>query len=231
MNKMQCKNATLLGVTLFCFGLIELQAQTIKDIDGNIYKTITIGKQVWMKENLKSTKYIDGRAIPLVTDDNAWEALTTPGYCWNNNDEKTNKNKYGALYNWYTVSTNKLCPIGWHVPTDAEWTLLTTYLGGENIAGGKLKETDTIHWESPNNGATNISGFTAFPSGSRNHAGVFNYSGSNVMFFRSNGCWWSSTEQSVFAAYYRRLYNKLSEAYRSLSVKQSGYSVRCIKDN
>jgi uncharacterized protein (TIGR02145 family) len=228
---MQHKNVILFSITLFCIGLNGLKAQTISDIDGNVYKTITIGNQVWMKENLKTTKYNDGKAIPLVKDDMVWKELTTPAFCWNNNDETANKNKYGALYNWYTVNTNKLCPRGWHVPTNAEWTILTTYLGGESVAGGKLKETGTTHWESPNTGATNEKGFTALPGGSRNYAGAFNYTGSNVIFFRSNGCWWSSTGLSDFNAYYRRLYNSLSEVYSSLSVKQFGYSIRCMKDN
>jgi uncharacterized protein (TIGR02145 family) len=224
------KKNVLMAVILICIGLTGLEAQTVKDIDGNVYKTVTIGKQVWMKENLKATKYNDGKAIPLVSDDNAWGALTSPAYCWFNNNSAANKNAYGALYNWYTVNTNKLCPGGWHVPSDAEWRTLTTYLGGEGVAGGKLKETGTTHWESPNTGATNESGFTALSSGSRNHAGAFDISGSNAIFFRSNACWWSSSGLSDFNAFYRRLYNALSDIYSSLSVKQSGYSVRCLKD-
>jgi uncharacterized protein (TIGR02145 family) len=229
-TKMQHKNVIFFVVTLFSIGLTGLNAQTVKDIDGNVYKTVKIGTQTWIAENLKTTKYNDGTAIPLVTDDKAWEALTAPAYCWNKNDATINKNTYGALYNWYTVNTNKLCPRDWHVSTDTEWTILTTYLGGESVAGGKLKETGTTHWESPNTGASNESGFTALSSGSRNYAGAFDYSGSNVIFFRSNGCWWSSTELYTFNAYYRRLYNSLSVVYRSLSVKQSGYSVRCLRD-
>jgi uncharacterized protein (TIGR02145 family) len=231
VKKMEYKKLLLVPVTIFCFGSTILHAQTLKDIDGNLYKSITIGTQVWMAENLKTTKYNDGKVIPLVKDDNAWKALINPAYCWNNNDEISNKNKYGALYNWYTVNTNKLCPKGWHVPTNAEWTTLTTYLGGESIAGGKLKEKGTSHWEDPNFKATNESGFTALPSGSRNWDGAFDYSGSNIIFFRSNGCWWSSTELSDFSAYYRRLYNALTEVYSSLAVKQFGFSVRCLRDN
>jgi uncharacterized protein (TIGR02145 family) len=230
ITQMRHKNAVLFAITLFCIGFTELRAQTLKDIDGNIYKTVKIGSQVWMAENLKTMKYNDGTAIPLVTDDKAWKALTTPVYCWYKNDATANKNKYGALYNWYTVSTNKLCPRGWHVPTDAEWRTLITYLGGESVAGGKLKEKGTVHWESPNTGATNESGFTALPSGERKHDGTFDDSGSNVVSFRSNGCWWSSTEQYAFNAYYQRLYNSLISVYSSLSVKQSGYSVRCLQD-
>jgi uncharacterized protein (TIGR02145 family) len=227
---MQSKNLILFAITLICIGSTGLQAQTVKDIDGNVYKTVIIGKQVWMAENLKTTKYNDGKAIPLVTDDNSWKTLTTPGYCWYKNDASANKNKYGALYNWYSVSTNKLCPGGWHVPTDEEWRTLTTYLGGESVAGGKLKEKGTTHWGSTNTGATNESGFTALPGGDRNYAGAFDDSGSNIEIFRSNGCWWSSTELNTFNAYYRRLYNSLNNIYSSLSVKQFGYSVRCIKD-
>jgi uncharacterized protein (TIGR02145 family) len=227
---MKHKDVILLAVTLFCIGLTGLQAQTVIDIEGNVYKTVTIGKQVWMKENLKTTKYNDGKAILLVTDDKAWGALTTPAYCWYKNDAKSYKNTYGALYNWYTVNTNKLCPKGWHVPADEEWTTLTTTLGDESVAGGKLKEKGTTHWESPNAGATNESGFTALPSGYRNFAGAFDISGSNAIFFRSNGCWWSSTEHYDFNAYYRRLYNAINEIYSSLSAKQFGYSVRCLRD-
>jgi uncharacterized protein (TIGR02145 family) len=227
---MQHKKLILFTVTLFCIGLTESRAQTVKDINGNIYKTVKIGTQAWMVENLKTIKYNDGTVIPMVTDEKAWKALTTPAYCWYRNDATGNKNKYGALYNWYTVNTNKLCPIGWHVPTDSEWRTLITYLGGEGIAGGKLKEKGTTHWENPNTGATNESGFTALPGGERKHDGAFENSGSNVDFFRSNGCWWSSTEQYAFNAYYLRLYSSLSNVYNSLSVKQSGYSVRCLKD-
>jgi uncharacterized protein (TIGR02145 family) len=139
---MRQKNVILFAVTLFCIGLTGLHAQTVKDIDGNIYKTVTIGTQVWMTENLKTTKNNDGTAILLVTDDKACETLGTPAFCWYNIDEPANKNRYGALYNWYAVSTNKLCPKGWHVSTDAEWTTLTTYSKtrdhtiGESYGGG-----------------------------------------------------------------------------------------------
>jgi uncharacterized protein (TIGR02145 family) len=227
---MRYKNVIIFVVTLFYAGLTGLYAQTVKDIDGNVYKTVNIGEQVWMAENLKTTKYNDGKTLPMVIDDKAWEALTTPAYCWYKNDAKTNKNVYGALYNWYTVNTNKLCPQGWHIPADSEWTKLTTYLGGERVAGGKLKEKGVTHWESPNTGATNESGFTALPGGYRNYSGAFDISGSNAIYFRSNGCWWSSSGQSDFSAYYRRLYNSFSDIYSSPSVKQYGYSVRCLRD-
>ena len=129
---------------------------SVNDVDGNTYNVVAIGTQVWMAENLKTTKYKNGTAIPLITDLTAWMSLTTPGYCWYDAT-------YGALYNFYTLSTGSLCPTGWHIPSDAEWTTLTDYLGGETVAGGKLKETGTAHWTTPNSGATNAFGFKGLP--------------------------------------------------------------------
>jgi uncharacterized protein (TIGR02145 family) len=220
---MQYKNVILIVVILFCLGLTVIQGQTVKDIDGNVYKTVTIGTQVWMAENLKTTKYNDAASIPLVVDDQAWGALTTPAFCWYNKDATVNKNRYGALYNWYTVGTNKLCPKGWHVPTDAEWTVLTTYLGGENVAGGKLRETGIIHWEKPNTGATNTSGFTTLPGGYRNNHGEF----ANIGFF---GFWWSGTEYVPSASWCRTMGCASVDVLRIFSIKKNGYSIRCVKD-
>jgi len=182
---------TLLGLGLFFTTNCKkdedsTSAASVTDADGNIYSTVSIGKQVWMKENLKTTKYNDGTPIPNITDYTAWEALSTPSYCWYNNDAASYKAYYGALYNWYAVNTGKLCPTGWHVPIDIEWTILTTYLGGNGVAGGKLKETSTIYWWSPNTGATNETGFTALPGGERNYDGSYLDVG-------SYGRWWSST--------------------------------------
>jgi len=196
--------------------------------DGEVYKYKLIGTQVWMIENLRATKYNDGTAIPLVTDNTAWSNLTTPGYCWYNNDAATYKNTYGALYNWFTVNTGKLAPTGWHVPTDAEWTTLTTYLGGES-AGGKLKSTGTIEagtglWYSPNTGATNESGFTAVPAGSRIYDdGAFGDVG-------YNGYWWSSSESNTGYAWFRYLYYDYSGVYGFDYFKSNGFSVRCVRD-
>ncbi len=200
-------------------------ATTITDIDGNIYNIISIGTQIWMKENLKVTKYNDGTAIPNVTD--AWAGLTTPAYCWQNNDEGTNKAVYGALYNWYTVNTGKLCPSGWHVPSDAEWTGLTTFLGGESIAGAKLKETGTTHWTNPNTGATNETGFTALAGGSR--TGEFG-NGSGFSVPGLNGVWWSATTISGSTVWRRYMTNSNTIVSRDFSYKFDGLSVRCIKD-
>jgi uncharacterized protein (TIGR02145 family) len=196
---------------------------TVGDVDGNVYNTVIIGTQTWMAENLKTTKYNDGTSISLVTDGTAWTNLSTQGFSWYNNDAATNKDLYGALYNWYSVITGKLCPAGWHVPTDTEWTILTTWLGGETVAGGKLKETGTTHWTTPNTGATNESGFTALPGGYRSSTGPF----ANIGI---NGSWWSSTEQSPSSAWYRYMYNNFSEVSRPSTLKQNGMSVRCIKD-
>jgi uncharacterized protein (TIGR02145 family) len=212
----------LFVVTMFCIGVNGLQAQTVKDCDGNVYKTVKIGTQVWMAENLKTTKYKDGTAIPLVTDDKAWATLTRPAYCWYNNNI-VNKGTYGALYNWYTINTNKLCPFSWHVPSDVEWTTLTTFLGGEDAAGGKLKETGTIHWKSPNTGATNETGFTALPNGYRYESGSF-FSIGNY------GNWWSSSEFYTGSAYYRLMDYSNGIVSSNGESNRYGYSVRCLKD-
>ena len=171
---------------------------TVEDIDGNVYKTVTIGSQVWMAENLKTIKFNDGTAITLVAGNSAWEALITPGYCWYGNAEAANKDTYGALYNFHTVKTGKLCPSGWHVPTDADWTTLTTYLKGDSIAGSKLKETGTSHWQIPNTAATNETSFTALPAGYRNDSGVFSSIG-------QSGYWWTSTEISLVSGWNRTM--------------------------
>jgi uncharacterized protein (TIGR02145 family) len=193
-------------------------AQTVTDIDGNVYNTVTIGTQVWMKENLKTTKFSDGTDIPLMTD--VWDA---PNYGWYNNDSATYANPYGALYNGYSVKTGNLCPSGWHVPTNEEWTTLADYLDGDSVAGGKLKETGTTHWISPNTGATNETGFTALPGGiSGSH-----YSGSLI---GEVGFWWSATRGSRhFVITYR--YISYDGSY--LDMWESGLtaelSVRCLK--
>ena len=212
------------SITLFLSGfcLTGLQAQTVKDIDGNVYKTVKIGTQTWMAENLKTTKFNDGTKIPLVSVITAWEKLTTPAYSWYDNNISNSKTKYGALYNWYTVNTGKLCPAGWHVPSDAEWTILTNQFGTDNIAGGKLKETGTTHWQTPNGGAENEGGFTAIPGGIRGSNGAFGDQG----YF---GYWWSSTESVATEAWYRYIgYNEGWVQRLSFGKKQSGFSVRCV---
>ena len=195
---------------------------TVTDYDGNVYDIITIGTQDWLKQNLKTTHYKNGAAITYPgTDNTAWQNNTTGAYAWYNNDEATYKNTYGALYNWYAVNTGNLCPTGWHVPTDAEWTTLTTYLGGESIAGGKLKATTL--WNSPNTGATNSSGFTAFPGGGRGGYGSYGNIG-------DYGTWWSSTESDAAFAWDREMNYYDGDVGSYYGGKTFGLSVRCVRD-
>jgi uncharacterized protein (TIGR02145 family) len=205
----------------------EISFQTwygsVTDSDGNVYPVVQIGTQVWMAENLKTTKYNDSADIPLITNSTEWYDFLTPGYCWYNNDEAGYKNTYGALYNWKTVNTGKLCPTGWHVPTDSEWTTLTDCLGGTTIAGMKLKEVGTTHWDSPNTGATNESRFTALPGGYRGRYGTFN----DIGYY---GHWWSSSEYTMARAYFRYLSYNSAGIIRYYHSKRLGLSVRCIRD-
>jgi uncharacterized protein (TIGR02145 family) len=196
----------------------------IADIEENTYNTVTIGAQVWMAENLKTTKYNDGTIIPLVTDNTVWSNLTTPGYCWFNNDQTSYKPTYGALYNWYSVNTGKLCPTGWHVPSDADWTILSNYWGGEEVAGGKLKEAGTAHWLSPNTGATNERGFTALPAGNRTDNAIF-YDVGNF------GYWWSVTGDNTTSAWLRYLSYNSSTLNKVSYDRKSGFSIRCLKND
>ena len=192
-----------------------------RDFDGNLYSVVEIGTQTWMAENLKTTHYNDGSSIPLVLDNTEWKNLATPGYCWYNNDENFFKSFYGALYNWYTVNTDKLCPIGWHVPAGTEWNTLLGYLGGFDVAGGKLKENTTWWWLPPNTGATNETGFTALPGGYRYDAcsGV-----------GTQGWYWQSGEAAPTAGAAREMTNDGSDVYGAGELKIFGFSVRCIKD-
>ena len=200
-----------------------IQGGTLTDVEGNVYKTVTIGSQTWMAENLKSIKLNDGTAIPLVTDNNKWSNLTSPAYCYYLNDSANYKYQFGALYNWYTVETNKLCPAGWHVPSDAEWTTLNTYLGVDSIAGGKLKATGNNYWYSPNTYATNSYGFNALPCGYRFYNGSFQN-------FGYSGNWWTSSVYLSGYAYYRYLTYSDGKLGRNFYDKIYGFSVRCVKD-
>jgi len=204
------------------FPIINTTSTSVTDIEGNVYPIVVIGSQTWMKENLKTTKYRNGDAIPNVTDNTAWLNLSSGAYCWYNNNYGTYGATYGALYNWYTVSDNRnVCPIGWHVPSDGEWTNLTEYLGGESVAGGKMKEIGSTHWNSPNTGATNESGFTALPGEERND--LFS---SQIGRY---GFWWSSSVNTN--PWYRGLFYNQSYIYvNSDCTKNYGFSVRCIKD-
>ncbi len=199
----------------------EEPTDKITDKDGNVYTYVTIGTQVWMVENLKTTKYNDGTDIPLVTDNTAWSNLSTSGYCWYNNDASTYKTPYGAMYNWFAVATGKLCPTGWHVATDNDFSVLANYLGGLSVAGDKLKEAGTAHWLSPNTGATNESGFTALPGGYRGPSGTYFLLG-------NNGYLLAYDASSVYCY---SIGNYESRVTRNIGFgNKSAASVRCLKD-
>jgi uncharacterized protein (TIGR02145 family) len=197
---------------------------TVTDIDDNTYRTVKIGNQWWMAENLKVTHYRNGDAIPEVSDSATWIMLITGAYCSYNNDV-TNTAIYGRLYNWYAVvDSHNIAPAGWHVPSDAEWQTLVVYLGGWDVAGGKMKDTGTTYWQSPNSSATNESGFTGLPGGGR--FGTRGYTGMGT-----EGVFWSSAEYDRNWAWFRSLYYYNSGSVdRNYLSKSFGFSVRCIKD-
>ena len=196
---------------------------TISDNDGNTYKTIVIGTQTWMAENLRTSKYRNGNAIPTNLMNAAWQATTSGAFAIYN-DGAANNTTYGKLYNWYAVADSRnLCPTGWHVPTDAEWTTLENYLGGFSVAGGKLKSTSTL-WNTPNTEATNESGFSGLPGGIRNNNGTYGFIG-------NFGAWWSSSDNSsAGVALYRELGYNYGNSYGTSFDKLSGFGVRCLKD-
>ncbi|MCU0462516.1 MAG: fibrobacter succinogenes major paralogous domain-containing protein [Bacteroidales bacterium] len=220
--------------------IIQIIQVGVKDGDGNTYKVILIGDQVWMAENLKTTRYSDGTPIPLITDNSAWSALSSPGYCWYNNDQATYGNTYGALYNWYTVLTGMLCPAGWHVPSDTEWATMANYLitSGYNYdgttSGNKIAKAlaATTNWTlSSVAGAAgntdypakrNASGFTAYPGGNRSSAGTYSLLG-------TYGHWWSATESTPNAI---GRYLRNADIFIGLITgdKRTGFSVRCVRD-
>lgn len=147
----------------------ETEYITVKDIDGRSYRTMVIGSQTWMIDNLKVTNFNDGSSIPYQTGGSSWDNIsgtTEPAFCFYSNDVKFN-DPYGAIYNWHAAHNPKLCPVGWHVPTYAEWQTLINFLGGASVAGGKMKATGTTYWQTPNTGASNSSKFNALPSGGR----------------------------------------------------------------
>jgi uncharacterized protein (TIGR02145 family) len=190
------------------------------DKDGNTYKTVTIGKQIWMAENLNVEHYRNGDAIPQVQDKEEWDALTTGAWCYYDNNSG-NGTTYGKLYNWYAVNDPRgLTPDGWHVPTNDEWTKLTSFLGGVEVAGHEMKTTSG--WDENGNG-TNSSGFTAIPGGYRNHEGYFINIGRNALF-------WTSTEFNSTNVWFRNVIGSIPDVYAPNYAKDFGLSVRCIKD-
>ena len=208
------------------FKTSESGVGTITDSDGNVYHTVTIGTQIWMVENLKTTKYRNGESLKYIPDDTEWSNQSTSGaYCWFQNDI-TKKSTYGALYNWYAVADlRSIAPVGWHIPSNADWIKLIDYLGGEWVAGDKLKEAGISHWDSPNAGATNETGFTALPGGYRNYHLGFGYG-----YIGTVGNWWTSSENDIDSGWYRKMDNVNSNVQSGPYGKKGGLSVRCIKD-
>ncbi len=205
----------------------------MQDIDGNVYKTVNIGEQCWMAENLRTSRYANGDTIPNVADSDQWKNMTTGAYAWLNNMRSYDL-RYGKLYNWYTATDKRnICPKGWHIPSDEEWTILEVELGmvekdtdkehrgkDQNI-GGKMKATSG--WDSPNMGATNESGFAGLPGGVYWSIGSF-ARGPYL------GYWWTSTEKGSKRGVHRSLYSKRTSIFRYRNKKATGMSCRCIKD-
>jgi uncharacterized protein (TIGR02145 family) len=203
----------------------RLVSGTVTDVEGNVYNTVIIGKQVWMTENLKTTKYRNGDPIPNVTDGSEWSKLTSGAYCYLSNDVNIAKT-YGHLYNWFAVhDPRNIAPKGWHVASEDEWTKMISYLGGDRAAGGKLKEAGTTHWQSPNLAATNQTGFTSLPGGEREPNGVF-----NALALRMLAFMWSSTGISEEDARAYTTGAKYFTVGQNKSNKHFGFSVRCVKD-
>lgn len=207
---------------------------TVTDIDGNVYNVVSIGNQCWMKENLKTTHYKNGVAIPTGLSDAQWQN-TTSGACADYINNPANSTVYGKLYNWYAIADPQgLCPTGWHEPEDWEWNVLVktidpsadttcNFCSQSAIAGGAMKEIGITHWVSPNTGATNSSGFTGLPSRFRYANGAYDSTG-------ADGFWWSATRNSTSSAYYRYLTYDGSNVYRNDYNKAGGFAVRCVRD-
>jgi uncharacterized protein (TIGR02145 family) len=219
-------NATVVADVPTSSKTINFEFAECKDADGNYYPIVKIGTQTWMAENLRTTHFRDGTtAIPNVTVDADWSVLATSAWCDHGNNT-SNGTTFGHLYNWYAATdVRNITPTGWHVPSDAEWTTLTTYLGGETAAGGKLKETGLTHWITPNTGATNETGFSALGGGGRDMSGAFPVSD---LLYRTN--WWSATQFDVNPAWYRGIPTNNIIVAKAYYNKKAGFSVRCVKD-
>ncbi len=208
--------------------LVDINLFTLTDIDNNIYRLVKIGEQVWMAENLRTTRYNDDTDIPLVTNSAEWDNLSTPGYCWYNNDENKYRDTYGVLYNWYVVQTEKLAPKGWHIPSNSEWTELINYLSINGFSGNEGSALKAKQgWEDDGNGTDDF-WFGAQPSGYRIPNG--SSEGYNDSAGKS-GHWWSSTEHfSLTDAHYLSMYDFSQEAINYHLYKKNGISIRCVKD-
>jgi uncharacterized protein (TIGR02145 family) len=220
MKKLMYYLSVIISIVFVLFLNVQDAYSQVTDKDGNSYNTVTIGKQIWMVENLNVTHYRNGDEIPLVQDKEEWDNQTTGAWCYYENNSG-NGITYGKLYNWYAVNDPRgLAPDGWHIPTDADWTKLTDFLGGADIAGHKLK--NTAGWDENLNG-DNSSGFSAMPGGYRTHDGYFSNIGRNSIF-------WTSTEFNGERAWFRNVIGSIPNIYNPNYEKDFGLSVRCIKD-
>lgn len=204
----------------------EENGPMVSDIDGNAYAAVQIGEQLWMAEDLKTARFSDGSPIPLVENYDEWAQLSLPAYSWYNNDT-ANANDFGLLYNWFAVESGKLCPEGWHVPSDEEWIALESAVGGAQIAGGALKEQGTALWKTPNTEASNEAGFSARPGGYRSYNGTFNL-------IRTSGYWWSTSLKSWYGSEPKAMYRYMRyddpSLARHIAEKTNGFNVRCVKN-
>jgi uncharacterized protein (TIGR02145 family) len=200
------------------------QRGTISDINSNLYKTVGIGTQLWMAQNLRTSRLNDGKKINCVSDNTQWKSLTQPGYSWYNNDSISNE-RYGVLYNFFTVETGVLCPTGWHVPSRKDWTILINFLGGEDVAAEKMKAYYSRFWYAPANTFSNPPGFSAIPGGFRSSISKRQFTSIDTA-----GYWWNSNSDRD-SGYYSIILKSLSTAIHSSYLsKQDGLSIRCIKD-
>jgi uncharacterized protein (TIGR02145 family) len=237
LSRLVIKNSDTSGIRII---LTSWVTSTVSDVDGNVYKTLVIGNQEWTTENLRATRFNDNTTIPLVSDSSAWRKLVTPGYCFYNNSTDPDSNKkWGALYNWYAVGTKKLAPAGWHVPTNADWNILESFLvnNGYNFDGTASSNqvaksmaetsdwlpTDTVGNVGNNQNFNNSSGFRALPSGFRDEFAVF-------FGLHQNELWWTSTELNSNSANLRDLYFNYPTLYKGSYNKKSGFSIRLVKD-
>jgi uncharacterized protein (TIGR02145 family) len=203
----------------------ETQYGCVADVEGNIYKTIHVDNKWWMAQNLATTLFNDGDSIPYVVSDSEWDTIDKSAYCWSENDQDLYGEIFGGLYNWHAVASEKLCPEGWHVPSDSEWSSFIEFIGGMNSAGKKLREVGLTHWTSSESKATNEFGFTAIPGGYRSESGSYWDIGSYAY-------WWTSTEDTVltdWAIYWHIPYGD-STIRKKIREFRNGFSVRCVKD-
>ncbi|HLP73226.1 MAG TPA: fibrobacter succinogenes major paralogous domain-containing protein [Bacteroidales bacterium] len=194
---------------------------TLTDYEGNTYKTVMLGKQLWMAENLRTTKLNDGTKLTNVTDGPQWGTQATPAYCWYNNDSASYKDIYGALYNYHAVKTKKLCPAGWHVSSDEEWASMVALFGTPGMAGDKLCEAGNLHWRFAT--GTDESGFSALPGGRRYvNYGLFLEMGTSAY-------WWTSTTQDGYHSLFRAIYTGMG-VVSGFEENGVGYSIRCVRN-